>query len=29
LRMTTTEMVDFILPKLQDTVGKISQALRR
>lgn len=29
LRMTTTEMVDFILPKLQETVGKISQALRR
>lgn len=29
LRMTTTEMVDFILPKLQETVGKISMALRR
>ncbi len=29
LRMTTTEMVDFILPKLQETVEKISLALRR
>lgn len=29
LRMTTTEMEDFILPKLQETVGKITQALRR
>ena len=29
LRMTSTEMVDFILPKLQETVEKISLALRR
>jgi IclR family pca regulon transcriptional regulator len=29
LRMTTKEMVDVILPKLQDTVGKITLALQR
>jgi IclR family transcriptional regulator, pca regulon regulatory protein len=29
VRMTPEEMVEFILPKLQETVGHISQALKR